>query len=325
MARVGGKKTMTILLSGKNGAGKSTLMNTLLGNGAIQKPSPDPTTDRFIEDYFSKNGVEIRIIDTPGLMGKEKDKKELKMLSEYTRGSIDLLVYCVPVGASHRFHECNPEIMKHLTEGFGMQIWEHCILVFTMSDEAYSSHLEDYSEEQAIKEYQDFLHRYANKFQDSLRVLGVQQQVKTVFKLNWEAASNTIIAVPAGKTPHNDVLPGLPYQLPDYCEDKNWISLMIEAFCAKCPQECASLLLEYKYGRGIEKAGQAIGGLGGFLAIIGIAVWKLKAGEKVNVDIGGTLKTAQELGGRAGGKINDYKTDREKAKVRKELNERQGK
>ena len=211
----------TIVLTGKSGAGKSSLMQILMEGKATQKHSAEPVTDKFIAEEFTKNGVTIRIIDTPGLMGTKEDSKELKMCSVYTEGKADLLLYCIPVGAGHKFHEANPEIMLSLTEGFGKKIWDHCVLVLTMSNLALNEYTEDYPCDQttAEKEYAKFLKEFSDKFEKQLHDLGIDKHVKTVFEI--EKNENAIIAIPAGKNPHSKVLANLKYSLPDYCEEKN--------------------------------------------------------------------------------------------------------
>ena len=244
-------RPVTVILIGKSGAGKSTMKDTLLGNHAIQKPSPDQVTKKLIDKTFTKNGIDIHIIDTPGLRGTKEDENELKMCSAYTDGKADLLIYCLPVGAGHKFHEANPEIMKYITEGFKEQIWEHCVLVLTMSNLAYSNFSDDYPNEpeKAEEEYKKLLKEFADKFQHTLQELQVHQHVKSIFELETiERNNNTIIAVPAGKKTNHRVLPGLKCKLPAHCVDPTWTSIMIEVMRATCPSELAPSILQYQHG-----------------------------------------------------------------------------
>ena len=125
------------------------------------------------------------------------------------------------------------------------------------------------------KEYKKFLKKFSTRFEEQLHHLGVEKSVKTVFELKeTDDINNMIIAVPAGKNARNQVLPGLEYWLPDYYDEKNWISLLIEIMRTKCTEECARWLLQYQYGEErFAKPGAIAGGIigGVLLPVIGAA------------------------------------------------------
>ena len=254
------KRPLTIILTGKSGAGKSTLKDRLLGHGASQEPSPGSVTKEYVDRVFKKNGIDIRIIDTLGLRGKKEDEKALKKCSAYTDGKIDLLIYSVTPAL--KFEEANPEIMTYIAQGFKKQIWEHCVLVLTMSNQAFADFKEIHPDEKkAAKRYIKFLKNYSDMFQEKLQELQVRQQVKTIFELKkLERDTNTTIAVPAARAKESNVLPGLKCELPSTCEDKTWISVMIEVMAVKCPLGLAPSILEYQYGLKKIVAGAALGG-----------------------------------------------------------------
>ena len=180
-------------------------------------------------------------------MGRRKDLETLKMCSGYTEGKADLLIYCLPVSSGSKFHDCDPAIMRSLTEAFGK---DHCVLVLTMSNHALLSYEKDYNnQETAAEEYKKYLKDFTTQFEQELCGLQVEKRVKTIFELKiTDDITTIIISVPAGKTPHNEVLPGLEYSLPDYCE-KNWVSLLIEIIRRKCTEESTPLLLELEKPR----------------------------------------------------------------------------
>ena len=269
-------RSLTIIFTGKRGAGKSSLVDIL--KKKKKKPQKlQANTTLMEEEFIKENGVTIRFIDPPGFRGTTDDLKQLKMWSE---GKADLLVYCLPVGPGHKFHDCNPEIMRSLTEAYGKRIWDHCVLVLTMSNSALSAFKDDYEvedypdrAEKAAEEYKKILKWNCTNFKEQLCNLGVEMCVKTVFEPLTGDIANTIIAVPAGKTPRCQVLPGLEYPLPDYCE-QNWISLLIEIMQTKCTAERAHWILQYQYGEErFTKLGAIPGGtIGGILLpVIGAA------------------------------------------------------
>ena len=268
------KREFTIVLVGKSGSGKSVLMDALDGDKASADPVTltDSDTETFSKKIFTHNGYDFRIIDTPGLTGKEDiDTTELKMCSAYTNGKINLFIYCLPVGAGHKFDDINPKIMKHLTDGFGKQIWDHCILVFTMSNLTMSDYKEEYPDEpeQATEEYKQLLTGFADSFQKQLLKLGVKKQLKTIFDVHDIANINntdTIIAVPSGKNSHSHVFPDMnllsqglseleytSQQKPEIQEctpsDPNWTSIIADTIQEKCTTKSApSMIMEYNYG-----------------------------------------------------------------------------
>ena len=206
----------------------------------------------FTDEEFTKNGVTIHVIGTQGLTGKKEDSKVLHMCSAYTEGNADLLLYCIPVSPGHKFHEANHEIMKSLTKAFKQGVWDHCVLVLTMSNHALSSFEEDYPEQdkKVAEEYKEFLKGFSTRFEEKLRDLGVDKHVRTVFELKeTDDIAKTIIAIPAGRNAHSRVLPGLEYLLPDHYQEKNWISVLIEIIRTKCTAKSAPLILEYHFGR----------------------------------------------------------------------------
>ena len=289
------EKTLTMVLTGKSGAGKSSLLDIFTKGKAIQKHSAGPVTDKFIDKEVKENGVTIKFIDTPGLMGKKTDSKELKMCSTYTKAEADLLVYCLSVAAGQKFRDTNPEIMQSLAEGFEKSIWEHCVLVLTMSNNAMHSFNEHYPAN-AETEYKKFLKKFTERFEKQLCSLGVEKCVKTVFDLEeTDDITKMIIAIPAGKNSRSQILPGLEYWLPDYYE-KNWISLLLELMRAKCTAESASLLLQYQYGEGrFATPGAIAGGIVGgvLLPVLGAAPGAV-AGYKAGLAIGKRVTTKEK-------------------------------
>ena len=124
-------REITVVLIGRSGSGKSTLRNNLL-----DRPLPiSPQSEGFTTGTVIRNGVTWRVTDTPGLKGgKDEILKDMERLSSYTKGKADLLLYCLPVSLGSDVDDTNPVIMECLQTAFGKAIWQHCILVLTMSN-----------------------------------------------------------------------------------------------------------------------------------------------------------------------------------------------
>ena len=134
-------------------------MNSLLGTDEHIVMSPASTTAKFHRGIVNKNNTQIKVIDTRGLAEDEKEKtKELKKVASYTKGKADILLYCVPVGPGSKFGDHNPVTMRCLTKAFGKQIWDHCVLVFTMGNVVLLSR-----KDTATEEYKKYLDEYAKK------------------------------------------------------------------------------------------------------------------------------------------------------------------
>ena len=269
---------ITIVLAGKSGVGKSTLMNNLLRKDTVIRMSPVSTTERFIVEEGTHDRIKIRVIDTRGLAELKSDKKkELKRLSSFTNGKADILLYCVPVGPGSKFDDANPVTMRCLTEAYGKQIWDHCVLVFTMSDMALKQSKRQ-NQDTATADYKTYLNRYTENFKEQLHRLGVKdKEVKTVFNLQDASETNTIIAVPVGWSLEDEVLPGIDQLIselyPELSGNANpsWRDVLFAIITFKCPDKSKESILKYRYGEELAhkimvKVGAGFGGASGAAA-----------------------------------------------------------
>ena len=93
---------VVLVLAGKTGVGKSTLLNNFLGlskeKKAESKRSGKSVTTKVNEYKKVINGIAVKIIDTPGLEAADltemESKETIAMLSAFTDGKADLLLYC---------------------------------------------------------------------------------------------------------------------------------------------------------------------------------------------------------------------------------------
>lgn len=291
-----------VVIAGKSGAGKSALINNLLRTEEEIELSPDSTTDRLIIHKMRRDNITIKIIDTPGLKeeGREK-RKQLKELSQFTNGSADLLVYCIPVAPGLKFTDANPTIMRSLQDVFGPGVWDNCVVVFTFSNLAWS-HIRSSTdqEEAAIAKYKAYIQSYADRFQQALvRLKALNVEVGTVFDLPPHPRAQddiTVIpAVPAGYRVQDSVLADLE------TDHENWTGTIFLEMIEKCKDEHKTAFLQYRYGK--EKVKKALGrygvvvlgGSGGGAlimagAVVGSTVGIL--GGPIGMVLGGTIGAA---------------------------------
>ena len=291
-----------VVVAGKSGAGKSELTNNLLKKNKVIEPSPKSITNKLKLQHTSRNGVKIYIIDTPGLkMDAKEKKKQLKELSEFTKGSADLLVYCIPVGPSNKFSDDNLSIMKTLQSTFGVRVWDNCVVVFTFSNLAWNKiHADHDQEDDANAKYKAYIQTYAKEFEEELKKLKVPNvNVGTVFDLPSPPRANNginiIPGVPAGYKADDRVLV-------DLITDESWTETVFLEMLEKCNGKHKMALLQYYYGRElVMKAFRSrygvvlMGSSGGGALIVGAAtvgsIVGLGAGP-VGMVIGGTIGAA---------------------------------
>ena len=331
-------REITIVLAGKSGAGKSTLMNNLLGRDTIVMMSPDATTPKFTEGEFNCNNIKVHVIDTCGLAEKRSDKiKELKRLSSYTKEKADILLYCVPVGPGSKFDDANPVTMRCLTEAYGKQIWDHCVLVFTMSDTALVQHKKQNSDTtSAHDDYITFLNRYAENFREQLRRLEVNKEVKTLYNMNRESKSNTIIAIPVGWSLKDEVLPGIDQLLSELYPELNkqskpsWGDILFAIITDTSPAKFHESILKYRYGEElahkiIVRAGAGLGGVGGGAlgALVGGLLGILGGPAGVIAGMGVGIVAGASVIGTAGGTAAGYTVTKLSEQVQKKKTARE--
>ena len=235
------KKQATIVVVGRSAAGKSTLINKVFlksENTGTLKATPDT---EILQTYTeTRHGINLTIVDTVGLSQDEKEKKQqIQDLSKYTSGKADLVLFCIPVGPTTRFPTDNPQIMRTLQSSFGKDIWKHCLVVFTFSNQAWD-HVKSKSD--AVAEYKQYIHQYTVQFTKELQKLDVplDTTVKTIF----ESANDrpTIVTIPAGYETRDPVLPGIQLD-----EEEQWVGALFLEMIKSADERSRGALLKFRY------------------------------------------------------------------------------
>ena len=234
------KKEATIVVVGRSGAGKSTLIKKVLKLPNVN--TLKATRDTKIPKKYTetRHGIKLTIVDTVGLSQDEATKKEqIQYLSEYTSGKADLVLFCIPVGPSTKFETDNSQIMRTLQSFFGKDIWKHCLVVFTFSNQAWD-HVE--SESDAVTKFKEYIHEYTTEFINEFKTLDVPPDitVKTIF----ESANDrsTIVTIPAGYKTQDPVLPGI--QLDD---EEQWVGALFLEMMKSADKCSIGALLSFRY------------------------------------------------------------------------------
>ena len=179
---------ISVVLVGEKGAGKTRLFHNFrhIAGSRKRQPTLEPNTSHT----EISPGVNLQITDTVGLQIRSHDtNKTLRELYRHIKGKVDMFLYCIDIR-----RECMISIhdtMKSL-QVFGKNIWNHCIIVLTFSDNIYKG-------VQNMDNFRTYINAQALKIQKELRKLNAHINVKPVHGFDpTRADSNTILAIPAG-------------------------------------------------------------------------------------------------------------------------------
>lgn len=202
--------TLDILITGKTGTGKSTLINGLLGAKVIptKDNSLDPDTTTVSGYSYTKNGVEVRVWDSPGLQDGTKREEEYIAEMKCKCHSVDFVFYCIRMDEARLYHDEKHAISK-LRHAFGKAFWNQTFFILT-----YANKIEPPKDRQHEKEayFKERLEEWTKKIQQILVNEGIGMNIETLRKK----------VIPAGfEDPH---LPDRKFWL-----SKLWLDVLIRA------------------------------------------------------------------------------------------------
>ena len=201
-------KQFMIVTAGKAGVGKSTLINNFLqleGDAAFEaRLDPNSVTATVTHTDRVINGVQVRMIDVPGLHAADSDDMDiigdLKGITSYkdVAKGVDVIFYCINLLS--RLDKIDYENMDTLTNIFGSEIWEHAIFVFTYTDVVLSN---GSSLEELIGNYIEALQNHL------VEKRKVNVEIKSIYSFQTDAVSenadidtyNGIIGIPVSNNP----------------------------------------------------------------------------------------------------------------------------
>jgi len=137
---------VNFLLVGRTGVGKSSTINSLLGRELLPVGDFEPTTMAVEKHDATVEGVPICVIDTPGLCddleAKGNDAAYLELIRRDAKE-----VHCVWFVTrldETRVRSDEKRAIQVLTEGLGVKIWDHAMIVFTFADAVPEDRYEAY-------------------------------------------------------------------------------------------------------------------------------------------------------------------------------------
>jgi GTP-binding protein EngB required for normal cell division len=210
------KEPITLVTAGRSGAGKSTLISNMLqlkGDAAPKSQHHSKSITTKVKLYQkSVNGIEVRIIDTPGFAAT--DVREAKIVDELqaeSGGKADMLLYCISILPNSKIDEQDEKIIETLKVAFKSDIWTHTILILTFAN---------YMKKGTT--LSDIVDDYANTFQSKLRnIVSASFSVVSIFSCDQNEVKRdptTIIALPAGHNPSENLVEGMKWDESIYME-----------------------------------------------------------------------------------------------------------
>ncbi len=148
------KSKVCIMTAGKPASGKSTALNNIFDLQLETGISAHSVTQRIVRIEVSKNGVELLVIDTPGLGARDIDKEAIAMaMGEVVSQTDYTLLYCLSVAPSSRLTEEDETIIVNLNKVLGSSVWTKCVVLFTFSDTAWNEEFADNSDVDRYKRH----------------------------------------------------------------------------------------------------------------------------------------------------------------------------
>ena len=133
------RKELEFLLCGRTGVGKSSLINSLIGSEVCEVGDPTgktgfkKCTTTVSKTVANINGVTVSIFDSPGLQdGTNSDEEYLEDMYSKCK-DVDLVIYCIDMTVP-RYTEDEIRATQLMTNKFGTDFWNRCVLVLTKAN-----------------------------------------------------------------------------------------------------------------------------------------------------------------------------------------------
>lgn len=130
---------LEFLLCGRTGVGKSSLINSLIGSKVCEVGDPtgktgfNKCTPAVSKTIVHISGVIVSIFDSPGLQdGTNSDEEYLEDMYSKCK-DVDLVIYCIDMTVP-RYTEDEIRATQLMTNKFGTDFWNRCVLVLTKAN-----------------------------------------------------------------------------------------------------------------------------------------------------------------------------------------------
>ncbi|KAL0912619.1 hypothetical protein M5K25_018603 [Dendrobium thyrsiflorum] len=127
--------TCTIMVIGKTGVGKSATINSIFDHVKVRTDAFQLSTKKFQDVVGTVQGIQVRVIDTPGLSSCPSDQRRNEKILNSIKSFIsktppDIVLYFDRLDMQSRDFGDVP-LLRTITDVFGASIWFNAIVVLT--------------------------------------------------------------------------------------------------------------------------------------------------------------------------------------------------